>query len=380
MQLPTGLIRGFIKSYKCRLSVICRLSVLLAVTGGMLLCWSRLSLRMVWMAPMARTYARRAGDFTVNVSGVLSLLARTARYRLNDGDWAPVGRGAPRAKAPFFVIELDARRLEPGVNHVTIEACAYGQWRPQVTRVQVNYDPSPVRLPVTADWRDGQLDIEEGYWETLDAGGERLVRPKPGYEEYDRIAVVAGAFAGGRSVQAEMTFRGAVGKRPFGFGVLSLWGGRPDEPGVALRRGWLYGAAWFYSPKHGVGSQFSRKHGSQDAVTLEQFRDYPVRPGVRYMVYVEVRPRLDVQGRPDGYHQRMKWWVKGEPVPNEWIEHSCPEGGPLRAGEYGVAIIAHRCQVEFGPVIVRPLSDGSLAEQDCSPIQAASQRLASGGG
>jgi len=328
---------------------------MLAIVGGTLLCWWQSSMRLAWVAPTASVYARRAGDFTVNVSGALSPLARMARYRLSDGDWLPIGRGGPRVEAPFFVIELDARRLKPGANHVTIETYAYGQWRPHATRVQVNYDPSPVRLPIAIDWTGGQLDIEEGYWETVEVEGERVARPKPGYEEYDRIAIVAGAFAGGRSVQAEMTFRGPIGSRPFGFGVLSLWGGRPDAPGGALRQGWLHAIAWFYSPFNGVGNQFSSKHGSRDELARESFRSYPMKPGVRYVVYVEVWPRIDARGRPAGFHQRMKWWVKGEPVPDEWIELSCAEGDPLPAGEYGVAIIAHRCRVDFGPVIVRGL-------------------------
>jgi len=202
-----------------------RLGAMLAVACGMLLCWVLSNTRLTWIAPTARVYARRSGHFTVNVSGALSPLARMARYRLNGGEWSAVGQGAPRVQPPFFMIELDPARLRAGANRVSIETYAYGQWRPRAAEVNVNYDPSAVRLPVEIDWREGQLEIEEGCWEIADIAGERVARPKPGYEEYDRIAIIAGAFEGGRSIRAEMTFRGQICQRPFGFGVLSLWGG-----------------------------------------------------------------------------------------------------------------------------------------------------------
>jgi hypothetical protein len=51
----------------------------------------------------------------------------------------------------------------------------------------------------------------------------------------------------------------------------------------------------------------------------------------------------------------MKWWGEGEPAPDEWIELADTEGSPIPAREYSVAIVAHHCQADFGPVIVTPL-------------------------
>jgi hypothetical protein len=186
--------------------------------------------------------------------------------------------------------------------------------------------------------------------------GEWRVRPVPGSENYDRIIAVTGAFAGGRRVETDLIFRSnAFGQVTFGFGVLSLWGGHPDDPGVSPRRGWNYGLAWFFSHHKGVGIEFSYKYGNAPIQCVSSYRTLNLAINHRYFLIAECWPELDTSGRHLRYRQRMKWWGEGEPAPDEWIDLADTEGAPIPAREYSVAIIAHHCQADFGPVVVTPL-------------------------
>ena len=340
---------------QCRRAFEWRLGVVLAALAGALGYWSEGTMPLVRMQTPAERFSRRSGDLTVNLCGALSPLARSARYRVNGGRWHVLRGEPPRNYAPFFTIELEAAELRPGANELLIEASGYARLRPSVTRLQFEYDPSPVRLPIVLDWKGRRVEVEEGLWETYGAGGEWRARPKPGYEGYDRIAMVSGAFAGGRRVRVEMVFRGRAGSGPFGFGVMPLWGGRPDAAHDGPRRGLLFSIAWYSQGFEGVGQQFSMKKGGAPAVWHACSRNFSPRPDSRYVVVAEAWPMHDAAGRPAGYYQRMKLWVSGQQEPAEWVELVCDEGKPLPSGEYAVALIAHRCQVEFGPVLVERL-------------------------
>ena len=189
------------------------------------------------------------------------------------------------------------------------------------------------------------------------------VRPKPGFEDYDRIVIAAGAFPGGRRVTTDVVFRSFKDDaRAFGFGVLPLWGGRPDDPQYSPRRGWNFSIAWYYSTYKGVGEEFSWKKGNEPPRWTSSYRNFDLQPGVRYIVIAEAREVLDANGRHKKYHQRMRW-KRNSDGETPWIELSDDEGGQIPAGEYAVALVAHRCQVEFGPVRVEALAPDSIAAQ-----------------
>ena len=69
----------------------------------------------------------------------------------------------------------------------------------------------------------------------------------------------------------------------------------------------------------------------------------------------ETWPEVDALGRHLRYVQRMKWWAKDEQEPASWMELADSQGCPLRPGPYAIALMAHRCQVEFGPVRIESL-------------------------
>jgi hypothetical protein len=302
------------------------------------------------------TFSRRYGDFTANICGSISKQARGAQWRLNNGQWVDVGTGWPRVELPLFVIEIPPEMLREGMNAVEIMASAKNG-KTQTTKMEFKYDPSPISLPASVDWSNTDLDVEEGYWETFYADSEWRVRPKPGYEGYDKIIVVTGAFGGGRRVKTDLIFRNKWGEPDwdYGFGVLPMWGGRPDDRGISLRRGWNFGLAWWYSRYQGAGMEFSYKHGDASPAWVSSYRNFTIEPNVRYYVTVESWAEQDKAGNHLRYRQRMKWWRAGDTEPREWMKLTDVEGAPIPHGEYGVALIAYHCQVDFGPVVVEPL-------------------------
>lgn len=301
-----------------------------------------------------RRFARRADDLTANICGRFNAAIKSARYRLNSGAWLKLGQAPPRVPSPLFTVELRASELLTGTNSLEIEAIANGH-KPEMQLVQFEYDPTQFSLPLKVDWSDHDLDVQDGHWEKGVIGGRRCVRPVPGSENYDRLVVVCGAFAGGRRIETDLVFRYNVATdRPFGFGVLPLWGGHPDDPGTSPRRGWNFSLAWYYSHYHGVGMDFSYKYGEASPVWVNSYRNLDLKPGLRYFLITETWPEQDATGHHRYYRQRLKWWPETGRAPDEWIELTDVEGAPIPPREYGVALVAHRSQVEFGPVTVTP--------------------------
>jgi hypothetical protein len=301
-----------------------------------------------------KVFARRWGDFTANVTGRLAPFARDVMYRVNGGEWVVVGHSRSRVPAPKFTIEIAPSQLRPGPNTLEFRGKRYGIWE-EFTACEFEYDPSPVVLPLTEDWNGDDLDAQDGYWETIEVDGERRVRPVPGQEDYDRIVVVTGAFPGARRVETSLTLRSHAEDKPYGFGILPLWGGRPDRDGILPRRGWNFSLVWFYSHYGGVGQEFSYKDTGAPPEWVSNYRSIALQPDVRYDIVIEAWPVESSTGEHLYYQQRMKWWADGEPEPEEWMELSDIEGSPLPPGEFCVALVSHRSQVEFGAVRVLPL-------------------------
>lgn len=315
-----------------------------------------------WQLPLVQvfdlpdSFSRRSGEMTVNVSGAVSSFAKEVRYCVNDGQWQEVARGAPRAPMSFFLIEMEATKLRSGTNTLMIEASAFGR-PPQSYQRQFKYDPSPVSLPIARDWLNSEVEAYDGYWEKFLSDDVWRVRPKPGFEGYDRILTVAGAFAEGRRIETDVIFRYKIGDGEFGFGVLPLWGGHPDSAiHNGPRRGWNFSIVWYWNRYQGVGSEFSYKLGKARPDWVNSYRNVALEAEVKYAIVVECWPEYDKNGKHLRYAQRSKWWKWGTPEPDGWIELFDTKGAPLPSGEYGVALVAYNCQVDFGPIKIEPVA------------------------
>lgn len=320
---------------------------------------------LVEIVHVPETYARRAGDFTANVIGWLAPNARGARFRLNGGPWRELVPVPKRNFGGQFTIELAAEQLEPGAESNRIEIEAGALLRPNArTERLFGYDPSPVELPLTIEWSDADLDSQDGFWEVVTTDRGARVRPRPGAEGYDRILAVSGAFPQGRRIRSDVVFRApAEGKREWGFGIFSLWGGHPDDGTHWPRRGWSFAMGWYWTKPGGVGGEISFKRGSERAKWVNTYRDYEIRPDVVYNMLFEVYPQRDAAGRHLFYRQRFKWWAEDEEPPAHWMKLTDVEGAVIPETEYAVALMAYNCQVDFGPVRIEAIA-GARADED----------------
>lgn len=311
---------------------------------------------LVEIAHAPSTYARRAADFTANITGRVSERAGSVEYRVNDGAWRPVENDTARVPRPLLTIEMAAAELKPGDNAVAIRATATG--RREVVEHRFRYDDGPVALPRIVRWSPGmELDAQDGSWEVFDAAGQWRVRPKPGQEGYDRILVVTGAFTGGRRITTDMVFHGpSTPGKPYGFGVLPLWGGRPAVAKHTLRQGWTFSLGWYYSHYEGAGMEFSTKRDDADPQWVSTYRSVALRPGIPYRVTIEVWPETGPDGRHRHFRQRMTWQAADEPSGDQPMEVIDTAGAPLPEGEYAVALVAHRSRMDFGPVTIEAIT------------------------
>lgn len=298
------------------------------------------------------SYARRAGDFTANLYGLYGRDTRRIRYALNGGPYREVRRELPRVPAHEFLVELSAADLSPGINRLEFQIA--GDSSRSVAH-EFTYRSDLPALPLKVDWRTTQLDVGDGLWERVERGNTRWIRPRPGHEGYDRTVIVVGAFHGGRRIEIPVVYRGNKAGRPFGFGLHPLWGGRPDPDGQSPRRGWNFSLAGYYSHYKGIGMEFSYRKGGDDPVWIGVYRSLTLQADCEYRLVVELRPELDSRGAHVRYRQRMRFDVATGAGQSPWMELSDSEGAPLQEGEYGIAILAHSCQAEFGPLSVERL-------------------------
>jgi hypothetical protein len=274
-----------------------------------------------------------------------------------------------RVSGNQFTLEfpVDTLLAKPEINRLEIETETF--WRTEISNYEFIYNPDPVDLPRLVNWRNADLVADDGYWEVVSGDdGEARVRPKSGFEGYDRILIVIGATGAGRHIETDLIYRGASIEKhghEYGFGVLPLWGGRPDDPGVTPKRGWSFSLAWYWNRYKGAGNEFSYKHGSEKPAWVNGYRNVPLLENGKYRLIVEVWPVVDADGNHLRYTQRMKWWPADQKEPAHWQQLSDVEGAPLPPGEYGVALICYRTQVEFGPVRIDPLPE-QIAEEEIS--------------
>ncbi|MDY6938751.1 MAG: hypothetical protein SWY16_13890 [Cyanobacteriota bacterium] len=315
-------------------------------------------------------FSRRAGELSANIYGSLADKVDLARYQLNGGTWHDVGRGGKRVPEPAFVIEMKENELNAGTNTLAIEAQPR-RGESETVSLEFAYDPQPIALPVKPDWSKDELEVQDGYWEAFSSDGdsspgEWRVRPKPGFEDYDRLLCVTGAFAGGRRIETDLIFRSTDFPRRCGFGVLPLWGGHKDPEDFSPRRGWIYSIAWFHPYRQGGGVEFGYKNGDAPRTWVDSYRQFEPEPNVRYFITAECWSEKDETGQHRCYRQRMKWRKDGEADSDTWIELRDIEGCPLPEREYAVALIAHFCQVDFGQTVVSAMS---APPTDASPTR-----------
>jgi hypothetical protein len=311
---------------------------------------------LVTMVHLPDTYPRRGASLSANVTTRVSKRVKNLEYRVNGRAWRRIADlWSVRFVNRVVTFEMPVDDLKPGLNQLEIVADA--PLRPQERHVlSFSYDPSPIALPVRRVWKDEQLEAQDGSWEVVEVEGEWRVRPELGYEGYDRILLVAGAFPVPRRIETYAVFRSArpSPRNEVGFGVLSLWGGHPGAWSHLPRRGWSFAMGLYWSKPGGVGSEISHYEGTSPPKWVNSYRDTPLLENERYYIIIEVDD-VRVDGRHDSYRQRVKIWPESQAEPDEWVVLTDEEGARLPEGEYSVALFTLDSQVEFGPIDVLPL-------------------------
>ena len=317
---------------------------------------------LVIFANQSDTVSRKTNDLSANFQGKISRLVRTLSYNANQSmprsfDQGLVG-GSPRTPGNDFVLEVPAQDLLLGINELNVELTSFLGSTRTVGRSFL-YDTEAPSLPLEVTWNGTQaLEVQDGFWEKIDVGEETRVRPVPGSEDYDRLLLVTGAFTEGRRIEVEATFRSRMeGAKHYGFGVIPFWGGHNDNQLKSPRRGWTYGIAWYYSTGGGLGLEFSHKIADRPHDTVKSYRPYQVETGKTYQIEIEGWPEKDEAGNHARYVLRMRWREKGLSEPGEWMELEDNDPAALPFGGYAVALVAHRTQVEFGPIVIAPLAE-----------------------
>ena len=311
---------------------------------------------LVTIVHLSDSYPRRSGSLSANVTARVSDHVRKVKFRVNNHLWHQIGDiWSVRRVNRVMTFEMPLEELTPGVNQLQIEAQAPLRDEERLELV-FSYDPSAVALPVHRVWKDEELEAQDGYWESVEVEGEWRVRPKLGYEGYDRILLVTGAFPAPRRIETYAVFREArpTARNELGFGVLSLWAGHPGAWSHLPRSGWSFAMGLYWSKPGGVGGEISHHEGISPPKWVNSYRNAPLIDNERYHIVIEVEEER-VEGQHHFYRQRVKIWPDSEPEPDQWLVVTDKEGARLPEGEYAVALFALDCQVEFGPVDVLPL-------------------------
>ncbi|MDH3580967.1 MAG: hypothetical protein OEM91_10125, partial [Hyphomicrobiales bacterium] len=292
-----------------------------ALTVGGLVIWTITS-PMIEISHFSETYPRRTEDLTANIVGRHHRLSWPPVWQLNGGPAEPVRQGWARAKWPEFLIEIPVDKLKPGRNEVVIET---SDWMGRSQRLirSFNYDDRRLSLPLKIDWSVNPLEVQDGHWEKVKRKKGTYVRPKPGFESYDRIALATGAFPINRRIETTVVFRSHIldriraGALEFGFGILSLWGGHPGVMNDEPREGWSFSLAWYWSKPGGAGNEISYRNDKSKPVWVGSYKDVEIAPDREYNVVIEVRRYAG--GSNPYIQQRLKWWKAGNTEPENWL-------------------------------------------------------------
>jgi hypothetical protein len=280
--------------------------------------------------------SRRSGALPACVTGVAHPFVQRVEYRLNRGEWRLAEPGR-------LALALPATDLWPGGNRLEIRAQAPLRGD-ELWQLAFDYDASPVCLPATLP-AAGDLEVIQGAWQRVAGAGGSSVRPR-GAGAGRHVLLVCGAFAGSRRVRARARVTAAPLAGDWAFGVLPLTGGPVGERDRA-EASFAFRSEW-----EGVEAAFRLDVDGRPPLWTHTGISLVPRTGVRYELLADclVEPRRDGEGQR--HVLRCKWWPTGQTEPQDWIETGDDEGAPLPPGDYGVALMAHGCRVEFSDVRV----------------------------
>ncbi|WP_425092186.1 hypothetical protein [Tropicimonas sp. S265A] len=294
----------------------------------------------------------KTGDLSANLNGERGVFGRLhdgTVFRANNGGWRAFVEKSPRLSSGAILLEVPSDQLIPGLNEVEVVFTSFLGLTRQIN-VPFEYAPEPVSFPISWDWSRDMAEVQDGVWERRETAEGWRLGPVEGAEGYDRLVLVAPPFDGPRRVTVDVTFRKNTG-RPFGFGVIPLWGGHNDPDARSPRRGWEYAIAWYYDVQNGFGVELSRKDGARPHTTVRKYDARDIVEGETYRIIAEARGPLDVTTGSAGYSLRMQWAHPASGQISDWIELT-DASVPVTDQPHAVALVAHRAAVDFGPVFV----------------------------
>ena len=318
---------------------------------------------LIQFYPMPSVFLNKADGLSLNIHGKLDETVSIKNYRINSGQERMPRADSPRIKDREFVLEFLVDDLQAGKNKLKV-TISNMLGRKREVDLSFEYDATTPHLPLVISWQNASLESQDGQWEKIQRGDQVLVRPIPGTEGYDRILLASGAFKGSRRVECTLTFvsRDSSAKL-FGFGIMPLWGGHTDSTQLSPHRGWKYGLGWYYSKDEGVGLEFADKIDDDQHITLSKYTKFNPAPGERYKIIIDAQQVLNEHGDHVTYRQTMTWDTLNSNQEPITIELKDDRAEPLKDSHYAVALLAHRAQVEFGPVKVSRIAPIILANQ-----------------
>lgn len=289
-------------------------------------------------------------------------------YQVNGGQPVRMGLGSTTCDVGIsctrrlandgdFNADIDASKLSPGANTVTIRAID-GAFNVSSIDIPVNYTPGkvwPKRYGV--DWQ-GVSDTHDvaqpidGRW-TLDGG--RLHIDEIGY---DRLIAVGDGGWGSFEVEVPITinsFDPAGYQFPSsgpGIGFIPHWLGHSPTSTVQPKFGFQdrLGALVWYRYRNDTNAERFEIRDSKAQLVAEDLTGRQLRRGTEYIYKMQVQEGTATTGPS----YRLKVWEQGTAEPFEWdIETTLAVGAPDQGS---LALVAHHVDATFGDVQVRELS------------------------
>ena len=246
-----------------------------------------------------------------------------------------------------FNIDIDRAKLNSGLNTVVITA-RDTQGNASTETVTLEYQPGnvwPQRYSI--DWSEvaeiqDVAQVVDGQWRITSKGLRTQVAG------YDRLVAIGDVAWTDYEVQVPVTVHSVQPSGSPGVGLLLRWKGHTNDPvsDWQPRSGWWpLGAIGWYRWKD-TGNRYLQIYGNQGRkVATTGAR---LRTGTRYYFKMRVETR---QGK--GSYYRLKVWEAHKPEPSSWTLHGQESLNDPRVGFF--LLLAHRADVTFGDVQVRPL-------------------------
>ena len=287
-------------------------------------------------------------------------------YRLNGGPLIPMGIGPDDrrlANAGDFNVDLLTSTLSLGANQVLLRAVdRTGQVA--TTTVTVNWRPTgALNLPYPVDWSTvseiqavGQ--VVDGHWKIDPTRG--VVGMAPADAAYDRIILLGDLTWEDYEIRTRVKvidFSNSPSPLSFkpGFGFLVHWNGHNDTvaPGSQPFQGFRpdptgqtptpFGAiTWWRDGRARVMNHRAEKVAQGPLFNVSEGSSY------------EIRTRVTTPGTKSRF--QMKIWRAGSAEPSSWSVDWTSAGLPDEPGRGSIGLLAHEVQVEFGSLMLSPVS------------------------